>query len=204
MRSFSTYFIVDYFTDFELNWMVLLIPGVSWSSWLLLNFQVLYLHKCGRLLGEFVFSQSATYVLHSLRFWALPYLMATILELPPKEMQNWFYRPEGSLQYTLYLIVANRIFWLVLLWNSDLTVTMPYVRGTEKLEVQLEQANLVSFANPGHSKCYVTYNKWGLGDEVPNMVCYTLSPGVKHFRPPARALSRTHSSFALPIWQYRS
>ena len=71
---------------------------------------------------------------------------------------------------------------------------MPYVRGTEKLEVQLEQANLVSFAYPGRSKCYVTYNKWGLGDEVPNMVCYTLSPGVKHFRPPARALSQTHKS----------
>ena len=71
---------------------------------------------------------------------------------------------------------------------------MPYVRGTEKLEVQLEQTNLVSFAYPGRSKCYVTYNKWGLGDEVPNMVCYTLSPGVKHFRPPARALSQTHKS----------
>ena len=53
---------------------------------------------------------------------------------------------------------------------------MPYVRGTEKLEVQLEQANLASFAYPGRSKCYVTYNKWGLGDEVPNMVCYTLAP----------------------------
>ena len=81
---------------------------------------------------------------------------------------------------------------------------MPYVRGTEKLEVQLEQANLASFAYPGRSTCYVTFNKWGLGDEVPNMVCYTLAPGVKHFRPPARALSQTHNSFALPLRQCRS
>ena len=81
---------------------------------------------------------------------------------------------------------------------------MPYVRGTEKLEVQLEQANLASFAYPGRSTCYVTFNKWGLGDEVPNMVCYTLAPGVKHFRPPARALSQTHKSpcvavLAIPV-----
>ena len=196
MKSFSTYFIVDYFTDFELNWMVLLIPGVSWSSWLLLNFQVLYLHKCGRLLGEFVCSQSATYVLHSLWFWAIPYNFAGPTQGDAELVLSTC---EGSLHYALYLIVVNRMFWLVLLWNSDLTVTMPYVRGTEKLEVQLEQANLVSFAYPGRSKCYVTYNKWGLGDEVPNMVCYTLAPGVKHFRPPARALiSDSHVTFALP------
>ena len=122
----------------------------------------------------------------------------------PRKCKIGFIDLKAVCNFTLYLIVANRIFWLVLLWNSDLTVTMPYVRGTEKLEVQLEQANLASFAYPGRSKCYVTYNKWGLGDEVPNMVCYTLAPGVKRFRPPARALSQTHSSFALPLWQCRS
>ena len=173
MKSFSTYFIVDYFTDFELNWMVLLIPGVSWSSWLTSKLSSSILTQVWAAARRICMFTEC-----NLRI-AFTVVLSNTLQFcrsHPRRCRIGFIDLWRQFAFTLYLIVVNRIFWLVLLWNSDLTVTMPYVRGTEKLEVQLEQANLASFAYPGRSKCYVTYNKWGLGDEVPNMVCYTLAP----------------------------